>query len=402
MHQIFTITAEIAPSRGSALTQYLKHHRPPFEKLTKLHFASFVIVPALDASCRAYLVFENNIDGTIEAHIAELCAIAGHELHDVYLHCFGYGDGPYDAAHLRTYLSEHVLRPNTAFVGNVGRNLARIRNERALVKFLECEVDALLGTRPFWPPQALYDAIRARVAETNNWALQPKERLSAAERSRRRRRVAMLIPIARELWGPLILALIVLRAHEIADPNVAVPAPSPALMKRLRENTHGQNHFASVAVVKPGPFRRWLLRAVLLVVDRFAANSVDGTLSGLDNIHFAHWVLLDRGRRLLFLTNYDGSWENYLDDFIDKASPGLTAIWSNARSFPKSWFLVFGGARDERNFKNIARQTQIPAAAWYSAYPHLSVPSIDNNSAIREGLATPPRGAAVDAWLQRL
>jgi hypothetical protein len=130
--------------------------------------------------------------------------------------------------------------------------------------------------------------------------------------------------------------------------------------------------------------------------------SIHGKLSGLNSLHFAHWVVIDDGRRLLFLTNYDGSWENYLDDFIDKASIGLTAIWSNTLNFPRTKFLVFGGARDERKFKSIARQTQVVTNVWYSAYPNLTVPTIDNNSAIRDGLATPPSGAAVEAWLQRL
>ncbi len=68
--------------------------------------------------------------------------------------------------------------------------------------------------------------------------------------------------------------------------------------------------------------------------------------------------MIDDGRRLLFLTNYDGSWENYLDDFIDKAALGLTGIWSNTLNFPRTRFLVLGGARDEKRFKAIARKTQ--------------------------------------------
>ena len=56
--------------------------------------------------------------------------------------------------------------------------------------------------------------------------------------------------------------------------------------------------------------------------------------------------MIDNGRRLLFLSNFDGSWENYLDDFIDKASIGLTGVWSNTLKFPRTYFLVLGGASD--------------------------------------------------------
>jgi hypothetical protein len=50
------------------------------------------------------------------------------------------------------------------------------------------------------------------------------------------------------------------------------------------------------------------------------------------SIHFARWVILPRTDKLLFLSNYDGGWERYLEDFIARAHAGLTAIWSNTRA----------------------------------------------------------------------
>ena len=50
---------------------------------------------------------------------------------------------------------------------------------------------------------------------------------------------------------------------------------------------------------------------------------------------------------LLFLSNYGGSWESYLEDFITKAHSGLTGIWSNTVGFPKTSNL-FHGRRDGR------------------------------------------------------
>jgi hypothetical protein len=197
--------------------------------------------------------------------------------------------------------------------------------------------------------------------------------------------------------------------HELLDRSV-IPPPDQKQMAIVtaREDNILQNHFASIVDVKPGLFRRFTLWLVLFLANRAAALSVNGTLSNLNNIHFAHWVLIDGGRRMLFLTNYDGSWENYLDDFIDKASVGLTAIWSNTKlpgpllNFPTTWFLVNGGARDERNFKNIARESQLLTNVWYSAYRDITVPRADLNSAIRDGLAAPPPDAELGDWLQRL
>ena len=134
---------------------------------------------------------------------------------------------------------------------------------------------------------------------------------------------------------------------------------------------------------------------------RFGSNPAHGQLSGIPSIHFAHWAMIDNGRRLLFLSNYDGSWENYLDDFIDKASTGLTGIWSNTVGFPPTRFLVFAGARNGPWFKAWARNQQTYTAVWYSAYKNLTVNIIDNNSAICEGLVLPLAGAAVKEWLGR-
>ena len=169
-----------------------------------------------------------------------------------------------------------------------------------------------------------------------------------------------------------------------------------------QENRVVQNHFASVADVKPGLFRWVLLKSVLKLIHIVAAVSANqGSLSGITSIHFARWVVIDGGRRLLFLSNYDGSWENYLDDFIDQASTGLTAIWSNTVGFPRSYFLIYGGATDELLFKTLVRQSQTPSLVWYSAYPDLSIQNIQTNAAIREGLFVPMDDAAVQTWLKK-
>ena len=102
------------------------------------------------------------------------------------------------------------------------------------------------------------------------------------------------------------------------------------------------------------------------------------------------------------LSNFDGSWENYLDDFIDRASAGLTAVWSNTVDFPRTRWLILGGARDGPRFKAAARDRQSYSNVWYSAYPELTVQQIDRNSAIREGLFGRATEATESAWLRNL
>ena len=76
-----------------------------------------------------------------------------------------------------------------------------------------------------------------------------------------------------------------------------------------------------------------------------------GVLSDIATIHFARWVTIPNSRDLLFMSNYGGSWESYLEDFITKAHSGLTGIWSNTVGFPKASNLFMDGATDGDRFK---------------------------------------------------
>jgi len=166
-----------------------------------------------------------------------------------------------------------------------------------------------------------------------------------------------------------------------------------------------QNQMSAVTDVKPGWLRLVTLRAVLRLVDFLARNWWDrGALNGIPSIHFARWFLIEQGgrHRLVFCSNYDGSWENYLGQFIDEAASGLTGIWSNTLGFPAARWLFLRGARREREFKNWVRSRQIRTQVWYSAYPDLSVEDVWNNSAIRRDLQGVRGLGRKREWLRRV
>jgi hypothetical protein len=96
--------------------------------------------------------------------------------------------------------------------------------------------------------------------------------------------------------------------------------------------------------------------------------------------------MLDNNKQVLFFSNFDGSWQQYLGDFIDQSGWGLTGIFGNTMFFPKARYVFWGGAYDERHFLAWARYTQVPTQVWYSAYPHLSIKNVTTNSIIRSEL----------------
>ena len=122
----------------------------------------------------------------------------------------------------------------------------------------------------------------------------------------------------------------------------------------------------------------------------------------MKTIHFARWVFLDGKRRLIFVSNYDGSLESYMDDFIDKLAWGLNATFSNGVDYPRTNWLIHDGARDEMAFKLFIREHQMPTRCGSRPIPISTALNIENNARIREGLSGVMTAAATEAWLHRL
>ncbi len=212
------------------------------------------------------------------------------------------------------------------------------------------------------------------------------------------------LPLAVILAAVLVI-IFLLRKDEITSPRTADRTFNAISMQlEDEEDAIVQNALTTLNVMKPGSLRMWLIKFVFSVVTlgaRWEFNK--GYLGGIPSIHFAKWFLIDNGRRLIFFSNYDGSWENYLSDFVDKAAVGLTAVWSNTINFPKTKFLFCKGARYETAFKIFARTSNLSTHVWYSAYADLSSMEINNNYDVHHGLAQEKlEDDELNKWLSKL
>ena len=226
------------------------------------------------------------------------------------------------------------------------------------------------------------------------------------------------------LYAIGLILLLLMRGQELldkrkfSDPAALEARACTNAKKYAREeggNNRFQNHLTSLTHVKPGFVRAVALRATLFAINllsRFWFNV--GTLGDIPTVLSARWVLIDRGRRLLFLDNYGGAWDSYLNEFIDMtAVKGLNAIWTNTfvevegkerrcYGFPKTRFYFWKGAQAEQPFKAYVRESQIETIAWYSAYPALSVVNINTSTATRQCLSKPLAACEIDAVVQNL
>ncbi len=434
-HTVMTFVAPVKPDKAAALSTLLatignnpgNNPYVPFSRLTSLHFASLVLHDAHEKyGYGPCLIFENNFDGTLDPYLGELYGQAAQGLHQIYSCCQDYTiTNAANRQEMLDYLKAHVVRPNAYHVGNPGRMVERILLEQTLRDALETCADGLVKHGKPRLADELCASLRLSIKSNPEFAgmQDPGPRQTFLERVLPFVKIGLIVVIAAVIvvgavaltwphfpWvlvGLIALLLLyagVLYSKERADFVQSDTADAGNLSQLLQnEDLHHnvQNHMVSITIVKPGWLRRATLWTVLAAINLVArAFFTHGQLGGIPSIHFAHWSLIDGGRRLLFLSNFDGSWENYLDDFIDKAHRGLTAVWSSTSGFPRTRLLVFGGAEDGPRFKAYARDSQSVTNAWYSAYRDLTVQGIDRNSSLREEL--PPGKQSPETWLQYL
>jgi hypothetical protein len=245
------------------------------------------------------------------------------------------------------------------------------------------------------PPRALHEALRRFLLEESGLTLTPPAPTPLDWQVRHVLDWAALILLV--VGGivtlpltliPLLLLVWRLRTLENSDPVVA-PRPGEALTKSLsRLEDYGvTNQFSAMGTLKPGWLRARILSLVLWIINLTAGLIyTSGRLARVHTIHFARWVYLDNRSRLFFASNYDGSLDSYMDDFINKVAFGLNLVFSNGLGYPRTRFLVLGGAKDEQVFKRFLRRHQIPTEVWYKAYPGLTAFDLAVNTRIREGL----------------
>ncbi len=421
IQSVFTVVADIDAGAIEALRSTIAviHDDPggnailPLAQFDTLHFSSLVLAdgPTLHP---AKLIFECNVDGTVEAWLVALATRAGAGVDTLFGGCTGYPRSA-DAETRRAWLTSHVVRPGAFHIGATGRSVDRIRKEARLRQAIEGFLDAQdqAGRLGGASPESVRAEIQAFVEADPvlAWAQAPPgERQSKWEHRMYLARAALVgvvALVALPLLLPLLLVAVpILLVKERIDPVQTQAAPA-AYVDEVQEGEDkigvAQNHLSSVIPVKPGILRASLLPVVLYVLNLVARiDATHGNLGGIPSIHFAHWSLIDGGRHLVFVSNYDGSWESYLGDFIDKAAKGLTAVWSNTEKFPRTTLLAFKGATDGPRFRQWARASQCRTDAWYDAYPSASMSIIDTNSTIRENLFAKLDAAQTVAWLRSL
>jgi hypothetical protein len=405
----FMVVAPISPGRESVLASFLDSMNVgpgiadpdnavfPFGQFDTLHVARFVVLrdetlrdrPANEPPHQwpVWLAFLGDCDGDSDQLLQRFASEAGIGLAQIFSNCEGFSPG----SDLLSWMRKHSVKPAVQYVNWLGRTVRRIREEADLHAALQTYLARTNTTLGGVAPATIRDQLVAWQRERGP-VLTPDPRTPARWQWRR---IANLIgvPASLILLSPLLLLgapffLWELRRREMTDPVIA-PRPEQAhvnALSRIEDHTVS-NQFSALGSVKPGRFRLWTLIFIFWVLD-FSTRQIytRGRLARVGTIHFARWVFLDGKRRLFFASNYDGSLDSYMDDFINKVAFGLNLVFSNGIGFPRTKFLLFAGAKRELEFKYYLRRHQIPTQVWYKAYPELTTFDLARNSMIRDGL----------------
>jgi hypothetical protein len=424
-HQVaLTIRAPIKPGQADALRRLLAsmadpaaRQAIPFERLGSTHFARLFVLDEVDTGpdggppIPASLVYMSDVDAPAWRHLVALVRVGGARLDNVFGHCEGWPSSSVSTWARVAWLRARRVRADVVYVNTVGRSVAQVHDERQLRQAIE---DFLDGKQTeLRDPVQIHAAVREFVASRPDlrWALEPARGPGLVFRVRCKLQMVGG-PLLVLLFSPLLLALlpvwaVLLRRHERRDvPDEPIPPGREHLRELADLEDHVvQNPFTAVGWAKPGRFRFLTMLAVLRAANYGTRHIFNhGSLTQVKSIHFARWVAIDGRRRLIFASSYDGSLESYMDEFIDKVAWGLNAVFSNGVGYPRTRWLVLDGANDEPAFKAFLRNRQLPTYVWYSAYDDLSTLNIENNAAIRAGLAgaEAPTRSHAEAWLARL
>ena len=150
--------------------------------------------------------------------------------------------------------------------------------------------------------------------------------------------------------------------------------------------------YAMNAITPMKPWKTWIVRVLLFILSGVKSSQKD--LINLSFIEFARWVIvprkglpfLGRGQQkeelkydyLLFFSNFNGTWNQYIDAFSAVLSKGLNLVWHWSEKFP--------GAVPVTLFKEYIARVQFDTDYYYTAYPHATANDVKSAHIVQSSL----------------
>lgn len=355
------------------------------------HYVRVVIVSDPDNGPRLLLSADH--DGTLEEYVREMVSISP-GLDKLWSMCVGYESKD----DFTWFIRRNLQRGQDIFVGFPKQTVQNIRAQAAVRQQIEGlanlkEVGHYVDSSRF---AELLDLI-AQIASPPGPLSVLKQRLE--DRVKVRLESARQVAVSASLQVAHSYGQLGMPSQFPHVPNTQFdPATRRLYLQHMAsldraEDRFAQNQMTLMAEIKVGSLTQLRLRfAMLLAAYVITYGWPPGEFSGVFTLHSFHWILADGGKRLLFLSNFDGSPENYLGDFLDKLEWGLNVFYNNCVDYPS------GGMSQVYDFYDWIRSHQFPPQIYYTAYPG-TVMSILRDQQITAPVRNRFDRADVERWL---
>ncbi len=327
----------------------------------RTHFARWFIFTTPEVGPR--LAFAGTYNGDLESYVEELIRVSP-GLDEIWGKCEGYtGKNSF-----LQFVRKHSIKSPYWFTAFPYETVDSIRNKigirQELEQFLDREDVAEYIERPGVKP--FLDRL-SQISQPSGWVVLDR-RIAAIE--------SAIVASLRRVLVPLVLWFVKFYS-EIGEPKTyprvhdiySNPSKYRQYLQHVQELDDNESHFEQnqltvLAPIKPSRLRLWRLQFALFGGGYLAGYGYPpGELTGVYTIHFLHWLIIDGGKYGFVMSNYDGSWENYLGDFADKLNFGLDALFNNCVGYPP------GGLYRVEAWAEWIRNAQLVCPLYYSAYP---------------------------------
>ncbi len=147
------------------------------------------------------------------------------------------------------------------------------------------------------------------------------------------------------------------------------------------------------AITPMKPWKTPILRLLFFLLG--AIPPLQKNLKDLSFIHFARWVIVPRSKfpvlsekqpreqlkydYLIFFSNFNGTWNQYIDAFSAVLSQGLDMVWRWSEKYP--------GSHPVTGFKRYIALVQFDTDYYYNVYPRAATNDVKAALRVNDALA---------------
>ena len=439
----YTLLARLVPERVAEAERLLRGHAErddlPFAAASTTHFATLTVIPEQrygDERLPATLMVATSFAGPVRAHVSELRMLMDAQLRALFACCEAFAPGC-SGEELEKFILAH-RHGDTFYSGMQHLAPEDVTQHQQLRAAIDRFVDE---RRPEGTALEVKHQIQDHVRELPGfeWAREafaPPPSAWWAQHWRSLVALAIALPILALIAGAFVgwlitrdgtlgaiaaaggivllgvvafvIALVVgVRHAETLQTYVAQRQADDHVRTLARtQNRPVINEMTICGPIKEGAFRPMFMQLALWIVARVAEGLPFLRLAiNIPTVATARWIAADRGRRLIFISNYTNAAEPYVRDFIDikNGAKRINLTFGFGRGYPKTEWVVDGGALADPNaFIYVVTEAQHITQYWYGRYGDLSIDNIKLDRQIREGLFAPHSLAEAQAWLHLL